>query len=841
MPFLETTLQDLRLGLRVLIKEKSFCALAVTVLALGICAVTTQFSVVNGVMLRGFSFPNADRLMSVQFIDPAPAQPNFFGNNNQIFALDYREIAAAQKSFELVAAYINGSTVNLSYQGNPQRYTGAYVTENFLKILGVSPARGRDFTAADNVPGAEKTALISHELWQRDFGGIPDIVGQSVRLNGRPSTIIGVMPPGFAFPINEQLWIPLFSEFPPKPRNERNAQGNTPAVIGLLRAGSSIEQANSEISTFAHRLAKDFPDTNKQFSVGLVEPLIRAFTPVQLKGLLLSMLAVCVAVLFLACSNVMNMQFARATLRAKELAIRSSLGATRWRLIRQMLTESLLLATLGAVLGVAGAFWATDWLMATAKNLPNPIPSYISFDLDAPVLALVVALTMLSAIVSGVLPAWMASRANPNDALKESGRGNTSRTILRITGGLVVFQIVLTCVILIASFLQFQSIVRQQKLDYGYDTAALSSARMGLMDGDYPTSDAKRLFYDRLLRELRASPEVESAALTNRFRMTFSGNGPIEIEGRDYRENRDRPNANFETVTDGYFATLGVKLREGRDFASDDTDLKQPVAIVNAFFAKKYFGNDSALGRRFRTVGNNGQLFGPWRVIVGVVSDVRMLGPFNNPNVDDAGFYVPYFSTVFGPATGPAATQFATLVVKPRGVPAGPFANNLRRITQRVDPNLPLYFVGTPAENIASFLGQNRIIAAMFTVFGLVAMVLAAVGLYGVMSFSVNQRTSEFGIRMALGADASNILTMVLRQGSVQVALGLALGLGSALLIATLGGQGIQNALAGMISPRDPVTYLVVAALLTGVSLVATLIPARRATRVDPMIALRAE
>eukprot|EP01035_Chromulina_nebulosa_P062769 gene62769-85848_t len=224
------------------------------------------------------------------------------------------------------------------------------------------------------------------------------------------------------------------------------------------------------------------------------------------------------------------------------------------------------------------------------------------------------------------------------------------------------------------------------------------------MDGDYPTSESKRLFYDRLLRELRASPEVESAALTNRFRMTFSGNAPIEIEGRDYKENRDRPNANFETVTDGYFATLGAKIREGRDFAADDDDLKQPVAIVNAAFAKKYFGTDTALGRRFRTVGNQGKLFGPWRVIVGVVADTRMLGPFNNPNVDDTGFYVPYYSSVFGPATAPAPTQFATLVVKPRGVAASTFANNLRRIVQRVDANLPLYFVGTPAENQDSFL-----------------------------------------------------------------------------------------------------------------------------------------
>ncbi len=837
---LETFLQDLRIGLRVLIKEKSFCSLAVIVLALGICGVTTMFSVVNGVLLRGFAFPNAERMMSVQFIDPA--QSNFFGVANQIFALDYQEIRAAQKSFDLVSAFINGSTVNVTYNGNPQRYTGAYVTEHFLKILGVAPALGRDFTEADNQPGAEKVTLISHKLWTRDFGANPAIVGTAIRLNGKPATIIGVLPPGFSFPQNEELWIPLFNEFVPRPRHERAAQGNAPQVLGLIKPGVTVEQANLEMSGFAQRLAKDFPDTNKQFSTALVQPLIKTFTPVQLQGILYFMLGVCVLLLLLGCTNVMNMQFARATQRAKELAIRSSLGATRSRLIRQMLTESLLLATLGATLGVAGAYYCTDLLLQTVKNLPNPIPAYITFDIDLLVLAAVVATTMAAAIIAGVLPAWMASRASPVEVLKESGRGNTSRAITIVTRSLVVFQILITSFILISSLLQAQVILRQQNLNYGYDVDRLLSARMGLMDGDYPDSAARQQFYDRFLRSLRASPEIESAALTNRFRMTFSGNTRIEIDGRAYKEDRDRPNVNFEAVTDGFFATLGMKLREGRDFNTDDTDAKQPVTIVNAGFAQKYFPGESALGRRFRTVGNNGQLFGPWRTIIGVVSDVRMLGPFNNPNVEEVGFYVPFFATVFGPAApAPVAQQFSTVVVKPRNPQAAAFANTLRREVQKVDPNLPIYFVGTPRENIDSFLGQNRIVAIMCGIFGIVATLLAAVGLYGVMSFSVNQRTQEFGIRMALGAAPTRILGMVLSQGAVQLALGLVLGVGATLAVAAAGGQGVRNGLSNIISPTDPATYTAVAAFLTVVAFIATLIPARKATRVDPMIALRAE
>lgn len=838
----ETFLQDLRIGFRVLIKEKGFCAIAVIVLALGICAVTTQFSIVRGVVYRGFAFPNAERLMSVQFIDPSPQPPNFFGNQpNQILSLDFQDLAANQQSFEMVAGYIFQSTVNVSHNRNPQRYIGAYVTENFFKVLGVGPTLGRDFTAADNTPGAEKVAIISHRVWQRDFAADANVVGAAIRINGRPATVIGVMPPRFAFPTTEEIWIPFFNEFPPRPRNDRNAPGAQPSVMALLRPDVSLTQANDEITRFAQRLAGEFPDTNKQFNTGKVEPLINTFTPAQVRNLMFAMLAVCFAVLVLACANVMNMQFARASLRGKELAVRSSLGATRARLVRQMLTESLLLAGIGAIVGVALSFWATDFLHAAVINSGTPIPSHISFEIDQWVLVFVVLAAMFSAVVSGVLPAWIASRANPVEVLKESGRGNTSRAVSLVTRGLVVVQILLTCVILLASLLQLQSILRLQELDYGYDTHGLMSARMGLMEGDYPTPAARGLFQERLLRELRASAEIEHAALSSRLRMAFAGNTPIEIEGREYRENRDRPTVNFEQVSDGYFATLGMKLHEGRDFTSEDVDTKLPVAIVNATFARKNFPNGSAIGRRFRTVGNNGQLFGPWRTIVGVVSDVRMLGPFNNPNSEEYGFYAPLSAGLFGPVRPAAAPQFATIVVKPRTAHAAGFATNLRRTVNRVDANLPLYFVGTPAENQASFLGTNRVIAMMFSIFGIVAMVLAAVGLYGVMSFSVNQRTQEFGIRMALGADHSRILGMVLRQGSIQLALGLVLGFGTALLIALVGYQGIRRQLNFTIEPFDAKTYAAVAVLLALVSLIATLIPARKATRVDPMIALRTE
>jgi predicted permease len=834
---LETFFRDLKVGFRVLLKERSFCAIAVSVIALGICGVTTMFSVVNGVMLRGFAFPTSDRLADVLFIDPTTRTGQ--GVNSQIFTADYEELLPVQQSFEMLAAYLNGSTVNVTDGGQARRYTGAYVTENFLRILWMAPIKGRDFTAADNRIGAPKVAIIGHAMWQRDFGGSEDVIGRVVRINGKPAEIIGVMPPGFAFPQNEELWLPLYGEFPPRARTDRAA--NNPAVVGLLNPGVTLDQANAEFSGIARRFAEAYPDTNKRFDTAQIQALITAFTPLPLRGTLLTMLAFCVGVLLIACVNVMNMQFARATLRAKELAIRSSLGGSRFRLLRQMLTERLLVAALGAVVGIALAYFAIDWLSASVRALENPPPAWIRFDVDAVVLTFTVGATIVAAIASGLIPAWISSRASAVAVLREGGRGNTNRTVSLISRGLVVFQIVVTCVLLIGSLLQTRSILAQQAIDYGYDTRGVMSARMGLMEGDYPSPDARRIFFDRLALMLRETPEIEAAAFTNRFRMVFSGTFPIEIDGRVYKESRDRLPANFEQVSGGFFAVTGQRLMTGRTFNDDDLDTRQPVAIVNTAFAEKHFPGEDALGRRFRTTNGEGTQPGPWRTIVGVVSTVRMLGPFNNPGVDESGFYIPFYSTPGGPVAPPFAPQFATVAVRPRpGQAVDQLANVLRREVRKADPNLPLYFVATPASQLDSFIAQNRIIATMFTIFGVVAIVLASVGIYGVMSFAVNQRTQEFGVRMALGANGNRILGMVLRQGGLQVALGVILGIGLAFGLAAALGSAIQTTLFG-VTARDPLTYSLVVAVVTIVSLVAVLIPARRATRVDPMIALRAE
>ena len=831
--------RDLRVGLRVLLKEKSFAALAIFVLALGICGVTAMFSVVNGVMLRGFAFANGPRMMNVNLIDPTTVTAN--GANGQISDLDYLEILPIQKSFESIAAYINGSTVNVTVNGQPQRYTGAYTTENFLHVLGVTPMLGRDFSAADNKEGAAKVALIGYGIWKRDFGGTDDVVGKVVRINGKPATIIGVMPEGFAFPTNEELWIPLFSEFPPKPRGDPTAVN--PAMLGLLKTDVSLDQANAEFNGLAKRFAETYPATNKPFSAAQVQPFLVTFVGPQLRFILITMLAFCVGVLFIACANVMNMQFARATLRAKELVIRSSLGANRMRLVRQMLTESLLLSSLGAVAGIALAYEAIHWLTVTLRSMENPPPSWMTFDLEPKVLAITVIATVFAAVLSGLLPALTSSRTNATDVLRDSGRGNTSRRMSVLSRSLVVFQIVVTCVLLIGSLLELRSILKQQSIDFGYDGESMLTARMGLMDGDYPSQDARKGFYDQLIDALRADPQFSAAALTNRFRMMFSGGSAIEVDGAKYGDAR-RPNVSFEQVTGDYFAVTAQKLTEGRTFTDQDSDARDPVAIVNADFVKHFFPEGHPVGRRFRSVnpGNATQPAGPWRTIVGVVSTVRMSGPFANGNpAGEAGYYVPYYAQPAGPLqTTPAVNQFATVILKPRSGSAESAAPELRRLIAKLDPNLPLYFVGTPKAQIEAFVAQNRVVAMMFTIFGVVAVVLASVGIYGLMSFAVNQRTQEFGVRMALGADRWRILRIVLKTSVTQIVVGLVIGLGLTYGLTRLGRDAVQQALFN-VDPGAPDIYLGVGALIAVVAIAATFWPARRATRVDPIVALRAE
>jgi predicted permease len=497
-----------------------------------------------------------------------------------------------------------------------------------------------------------------------------------------------------------------------------------------------------------------------------------------------------------------------------------------------MLTESMVVACFGAIAGSLIAYWGVDWFEKVIKAGPFPPPYWWNFTIDGRVLGFTVAITLLATVISGLLPAFLSSRSNAAEVMKEGGRGNSSRLVNVITRVLVVSQIALTAALLIAATLQIKSIRNQTKLDYGYDENGVYAARLALMEGIYPTEDSRREFFKHAVRELRTHPQFEAAAMTDRFRMTFAGGGQYEVDGQKYQTDRDRPRGNFESVSDGYFATLGLKILEGRDFTIDDTDSKQPVAIVNASFARKYWGNASALGHQVRIF--NPAKEQPWRSIIGVVPDTLMQGPFDQ-QTENIGFYMPLLGAT-------PATQFATVLVRPRaGIRADTLGPVLSKAVTALDSNLPTYFPGTPAQFHNDVLSGSRVIAMLFTIFGFVAFILSGVGLYGVMSFSVNQRTQEFGIRMALGADTVRILRMVMTQGAWQLAIGLALGAGG---VAVLTGLVARDALKNIlfkVDPLDPTIYFAVAGLLTLVAALSCFLPARRATRVDPMVALRYE
>jgi putative ABC transport system permease protein len=500
--------------------------------------------------------------------------------------------------------------------------------------------------------------------------------------------------------------------------------------------------------------------------------------------------------------------------------------------VRQMLTESFVVAALGAVAGVMLAFWTVDMFIRATSALPFPLPYWVHFKIDGPVLAFTLALTLVATIVSGLAPALVIAKGNAAEIMKEGGRGNSSRLVNAITRVLIIGQIALTAALLIVATLQIQSIRNQLNLTYGYDENAIYAARMGLMEGAYPNPDTRREFFRRAVRALRDNPQFDSAAMSSRFRMTFDAQGQFEVDGQKYMTDRDRPRGNFESISDNYFTALGLKVLEGRDFTIDDSDANQPVVLVNASFARKYYGRESAIGHRIRIFNpGNPQ---PWRTIVGVVPDTLMQGPFDQ-QTDSTGFFLPLLGA-------DPAPQFCTILVRPRpGQRADTLGPVLKNAVAELDSNLPTYFPGTPARFHQEVLGGNRIIATLFSIFGVVAFILSAVGLYGVMTFSVNQRRQEFGIRMALGADAARIFRMVMSQGAWQLAIGLVLGAGgAALLLGVMAATALRNLLF-KVNALEPSIYLAVAGLLTFVAALSCFVPARRATRVNPMVALRTE
>lgn len=800
--------KDIRHGMRLLARNPAHTVIAILALTAGIGLTTTMFSIVYGALFRGLPFEDPHRILHLERSNLAQGE-----NSLEVPIHDYRDWRAQQRSFEQLAAYYNG-TVNLSGTERPVQLAGAYMTANSFAALRVRPHLGRLFREDDETPGTEQVVLLGLAEWQTRFNADPAIVGKSIRVNGEPAIIIGVMPNKFLFPFRQQIWLPLRLD----PLKLKRGQGRTLEIFGRLRAGVSIEEARADMNGIAQRLELEYPESNRN-----IRPVIKPYTEEYIgdepRTLLFTMLGAVFFVLLIACTNVANLLLGRAILRNKEVGIRTALGASRWRLITQFLTEALVLSAAGALLGTGIAYVGIR-LFNNAILVSDP-PSWIVIKLDAVALGFTLGITALTTAFSGIIPAQQAARAQVTDVLKDESRGSSSFRLGRISHALVVFEIALSCGLLVAAGLTIKSVVKLRNVDLGFATDNVFTARVSLDEVSYPQAAASLQFFEDLVPRLAALPGVQSVTLASSLPGVGEGRYTFALEGVAYERDQDYPNVGRIAIQPGYFQTLGLKLLEGRDLDRSDHTDGLPVAVVNRSFARKYFPEQSALGRRVRLGAS--QSTRPWLTIVGVVPDA-MPGEVDNETPE--AMYLPFAQQ---------AQRSMSIVARTNGEPMGITAS-VRSAVAALNTDIPIYETRPLREAIAAETWFYRVFGVLFMIFGLIALLLAAIGLYAVMAFSVSQRTREVGIRMAIGAQARDVLGMIMRQGLVQVALGMVFGLAFA-----LGVSRLLSIILFDVQPRDPLIFGSTVLVLGLTALLACLIPARRATAVHPLEALRYE
>ena len=810
---MESFLTDLRYGVRMLLKTPGLSLVAVLTIALGVGLTTHTFSVVYGSMLRGLDFDAGTHLIAVA--EDIPTQNS---RGNGIPLLDVLDLRAEQTSFRGLAGYMQGNTVNLADEGAPpERYVGALVSASLFEQVDGVPLLGRVFTPEEDAGGAP-VVVIGYDVWQNRYAGALDIVGTDVRVNSELASIIGVMPEGFHFPFEEDVWLPLGLD-----PLEAQRGGQRVQVVGRLLPGVTIDQATVQLQGIARRIAEEHPETNEGVGVW-VQTFEDMMMPPQIVAVMWVMLVAVFGVLLIACFNVANLLLARAAVRSKEVAVRSALGADRGRLIRQLMLEAAILAAVGGALGVGLAWLGIEAFNAAILEIQKPY--WIDIRLDAPALAFTLAITAFASVAAGTLPAVRASGGKVHEILQDESRGSSSFRMGRFSEALVIGEIALSCALLVAAGMMIKSVVNVNRVDMGFDGERVFTARLGLFEADYPDDDSRRRFFDRLVTELRADPTAEEAGLTQYLPAVGSGMTRIGLDGVAYPEVRDRPLTNLSSITPGYLDALGVTLIEGRDFGEQDTEGAVPVAIVNESFARRHLGDRSPLELRFQSRPD-----GPWLTVVGMIEDLYVGGGGAGGIGSDQGQRDQFFT----PLAQTPTIRFVSLVVRTRGAP-GAFATNARSIVQGIDPGLPLYWVRTMDEAVQSATWIFDIFGSLFAIFGAVALFLAAVGLYGVMAFSVSRRTQEMGIRMALGAGARTVFRLVLGKGMRQLAVGAVVGLAlGAVLVRPMA------AIFYDVEPSDPFVYGAIVVTLGLSGLLACLVPARRATSVELVNALRPE
>ncbi len=810
---METLFQDLRYGVRTLLKNPGFTAIAVIALALGIGANTVIFSVVDSVLLRPLPFKDSDRL--VMLWETNLQQSDQQGRNAQATGIaNFTDWSSQNQVFEEMAAYFNW-TYNLTGVDEPERLEAAVVTGSFFDVLKAQSSLGRRIVPDDDQPGKDNVVVLSHGIWQRRFGAETAIIGKTITLNRNSYTVIGVMPRDFEFPDRKaELWVP--AGFNPSQKQDR--AGKFLKVIARLKPGAQVEAARAEMGAIASQLEQQYPDTNGGWGVDLT-PLQENETGSARPALLLLLGAVGF-VLLIACANVSNLLLARAAARRKEMAIRAALGASRLRLISQMLTESALLALLGAGAGMLLAVWGIDLLVSLN---PGEIARLSEARIDGRALGFTLMLSILTTLIFGLVPALSASKPDLQRAIKETGQTSAGNSGLKLHNILVVSEVAVTLVLLVGAGLMIRSFLRLHEVNPGFNTENMLTMRIWLPASKYGSNQQQSAFFQEVTERIENVAGIRSVGAIQDIPLRANRMGfKFEIEGRAPTLDVEEPDAAYRAITPEYFRTMSIPLLDGREFTAQDGPNAPPVIIINRSMARQFFPGENPLGKRLRF----GQQDAPWYGIIGIAEDVKHMGLDAE---EGAAIYQPYAQKQF------EFLRWMTLVMRTDAEPLS-LTSAIRSQVQAVDRDQPVYEIATLRQLLSTSVAKPRFYTALMGAFALLALTLAAVGTYGVLSFSVNQRRREIGIRLALGAQAGDIFKLVVVRGLRLALVGVAIGVCGALLLTRL-----MSSLLFDISATDPATFIVISLALVGVALGASFVPARRAMKVDPMVALRYE
>jgi putative ABC transport system permease protein len=813
--------EDLRFAGRLLLKDKWFSLVAAVALALGIGVNATVFTFVNAVLIRGLPIADPDRTMAVDSYDRARSR------GMGVSYLDYRDWRDNTRAFDAFGAY-NGTIANLSDEGQPpERYNGSHVSANTFSVLGVRPVIGRDFVPDDDKTGAASVALLGHKVWVNRYGSNPSVIGKTVRINDNPTTIIGVIPEGFQFPFNTDIWMPL-SQINGLEAQKRNTRGLT--AFGHLAPGVTRDQAQSELINIARRLESENPDTNKD-----IQARVQTFNESQNGGpirvVFLSLMGAVAFVLLIACANVANLLLSRATNRAREISVRVALGASRWRVVRQLLMESVLLSVIAGLAGLGIAMIGIRLFDRATQDVGRPY--WIQFTMDGTVFAFFAMVCLGTGIIFGLAPALHAAKTDVNEVLKEGGRSGTAGVrARRMTGVLMVAELTLTVVLLAGAGFMMRNFVTMYRLDIGVDTSQLLTTALALPERKYPSLEQRLAFYERLEDRLKSNTRIENVTVTSNIPLQGGFLRKLGIEGKPIDQGQQAPNVTMLTVDPQYFKTMGLPLQRGRDITDEDGMTGREAAVINQRFAALHFPNEDPIGRRITlsidlqggAAPQGGIPTSLTATIVGIVPNLRQRD-FQLPDPDPIA-YLPFRTDPRG---------FMNLIVRSAGDP-NLMTPILREEVRAIDPDLPLFNIRTMDDQLAQARWPFRIFGTMFGIFAVIALALSAVGLYAVTAYAVSQRTQEIGLRMALGAQGNEVAWLFLRRSMIQLGIGLTLGVAGAFGVGTLFSQTqllVQNR-AG-----DPITIGGITLLLALVAGVACFVPAKRATRLDPLIALR--